>query len=1074
MKWSIPERIVERARSYVNEKRVFDISANPNKKIWTAKVMGNEIYHVELDGTPKEEDFCECPYWVDHGYCKHTVAVELAMRDQGIGRVMNQYELSKLSVDQPDSGDEITEAFSRIYLKQNELTQIHAEPAQKLSIFYKLELQPITKQKFRQTKEVFALSLKIGFDRFYIVKDLDAFFQAYTQKGTYEINQKLVIDFNQVIVESQHESILAELKKVHVSNQTMMSFLKDNKSIFGNKKYLVLPVVIAEEMIATLKEVGKLTLEVDGASYHDVAFVKDQLPLSFDLFQDKESLILYIQNHDIHYLEGYDWLLLKNMIFQPTPEQMKNFQGMNYYIERYGNQEIPISTTNTPKFTNYVLPLLKKVGTVHLDEHLQEQFIEQDLVTEVLISLKDDVIQLVLDFIYGEVRISTDAARNENTHLNFIRDTQKELQISGQIEALGYQKTTGNYLKKGVKPEVLYHLFTKEIPLLESWATVQVDTALENMFLEEIEPVTTIDIQNEGSLLDVQFDVAGITPDEVDEILTSLIEKKAFHRFDNGTILSLETQAFQEVADILKELRVDAAHGSHEGKVTIPSYQGLALHEKLEKETHGKRILSRKFNTLLEDLNHPNELEVNVPTQLNATLRSYQLFGFKWLKMLAKYGFGGILADDMGLGKTLQTITFILLEIEEEKAEKPFLILAPASLIYNWAHEFEKFAPQLKTVVVTGSAAERKKLIAEGEKAQIIITSYPSFRQDAEIYEQILFDTLILDESQMVKNYHTKTAQAITTLRSNRKFALSGTPIENKIEELWAIFQLIMPGFFPNLRTFKGMSHEQIAKMVQPFILRRIKKDVLKDLPDKIETNLYSSLTKEQKTIYLGYLKRIQESVQGMNHDDFKRNRIEILAGLTRLRQICCDPRLFIENYEGESGKLEQLKEILQTAKENGKRVLLFSQFTSMLSLIQEELTKLNYDTFYLHGGTKPKERIDMVNQFNEGEKDVFLISLKAGGTGLNLTGADTVILYDLWWNPAVEEQAAGRAHRIGQKNVVQVMKLIATGTIEEKIMKMQQEKKDLFDQVIESSGDGSSFSSFTEEDIRDILSLNG
>lgn len=227
-----------------------------------------------------------------------------------------------------------------------------------------------------------------------------------------------------------------------------------------------------------------------------------------------------------------------------------------------------------------------------------------------------------------------------------------------------------------------------------------------------------------------------------------------------------------------------------------------------------------------------------------------------------------------------------------------------------------------------------------------------------------------------------------------------------------------MPGFFPGIKQFKTLPYPQVAKMIQPFVLRRIKKDVLKDLPDKIETDLYSTLTKEQKTVYLAYLQRIQDSISGMSQDEFKRNRIEILAGLTRLRQICCDPRLFIDNYEGQSGKLEQLKEMLQTAKENGQRVLLFSQFTSMLSIIEKELAESGFETFYLNGQTKPKERLEMVNRFNEGEKEVFLISLKAGGTGLNLTGADTVILYDLWWNPAVEEQATGRAHRLGQKRL--------------------------------------------------------
>ncbi len=375
--------------------------------------------------------------------------------------------------------------------------------------------------------------------------------------------------------------------------------------------------------------------------------------------------------------------------------------------------------------------------------------------------------------------------------------------------------------------------------------------------------------------------------------------------------------------------------------------------------------------------------------------------------------------------------------------------------------------------MVSGTAEERMQLVGNVKPNQVLITSYPSFRQDVEYYKQASFSTLILDESQMVKNHNTKTSQALRDLSIKKRFALSGTPIENKIEELWAIFQLIMPGFFPSIKKFKTLPNEQIAKMIRPFVLRRIKKEVLKELPNKIETNLYSQMTKEQKTVYLAYLQRIQESVNSMDGAEFKKNRIEILAGLTRLRQICCDPKLFIDDYEGDSGKLEQLKETIQTARENGRRILIFSQFTSMLVIIEKELAEQEVDTFYLSGQTKPKERIEMVNKFNAGEKDVFLISLKAGGTGLNLTGADMVILYDLWWNPAVEEQAAGRAHRIGQKKVVQVLRLIAEGTIEEKIDQLQQEKKALFDQIITEDGsiqrEGSQLS---EDDIREILSI--
>ncbi|HFL0959743.1 TPA: DEAD/DEAH box helicase, partial [Enterococcus faecium] len=379
-----------------------------------------------------------------------------------------------------------------------------------------------------------------------------------------------------------------------------------------------------------------------------------------------------------------------------------------------------------------------------------------------------------------------------------------------------------------------------------------------------------------------------------------------------------------------------------------------------------------------------------------------------------------------------------------------------------------KFAPSLSIQVINGNKKEREELLAKD--TDIRVTSYASLRQDLANYQSQKIDYLILDEAQMVKNSSTKTAQALRELAVPQRFALSGTPIENNLEELWSLFATIMPGFFPTKTKFRELAAEEIAQMIRPFILRRDKQTVLKDLPEKTEMNLYSALTEEQKTVYLAYLRQMREEITSMDSEAFKKNRIGILAGLTRLRQICCDPRLFIEDYQGGSGKLEQVKDLLVAAKENKRRVLLFSQFTGMLTILQEELAELGISTFYLRGSTKPQDRLSMVDAFNAGEKDVFLISLKAGGTGLNLTGADTVILYDLWWNPAIEEQAAGRAHRIGQKNVVEVWRMISEGTIEERMDSLQQEKRELFQKVIQ--GNEEQLTKLTEEDIRMILSV--
>ena len=562
----------------------------------------------------------------------------------------------------------------------------------------------------------------------------------------------------------------------------------------------------------------------------------------------------------------------------------------------------------------------------------------------------------------------------------------------------------------------------------------------------------------------------GIEQEEVRNILQSVAEKKKYYRLPSGAFVSLRSDEFQTIQNIIQEFKIKPQQLEQES-IKLPIYRGMQLDEMINMENGGKAKYGKQFRRLLNRLKNPEELDFEIPDLLQAELRDYQYYGFQWLKTLELYKLGGILADDMGLGKTLQSIAFILSQFCMNKDLKPALIVAPASLVYNWKNEFQKFAPSLTAEVMIGSPQERMEKLQSDCLPNVWITSYPTLRQDIDYYNQLQFSTLILDEAQVIKNYTTKTAKAVREIQAETCFALSGTPIENSIDELWSIFQTIMPNFFPHQKAFRQLELEKISMMIRPFLLRRMKRDVLKELPDKIETVNYSELTKPQKELYLAYLEKIQgETKESLQRDGYQKSQIKILAGLTRLRQLCCHPSLFLENYKGDSGKLEQLMEIVGNAVENGRRLLIFSQFTSMLSIIREQLTKAGLHFFYLDGQTAPKERIDMVEQFNQGNGEAFLISLKAGNTGLNLTGADTVILYDLWWNPAVEEQAAGRAHRIGQKNVVQVIRMITQGTIEEKIYELQQTKKELIDTVVQP-GD-QAISKITEKEIREILNI--
>ena len=332
------------------------------------------------------------------------------------------------------------------------------------------------------------------------------------------------------------------------------------------------------------------------------------------------------------------------------------------------------------------------------------------------------------------------------------------------------------------------------------------------------------------------------------------------------------------------------------------------------------------------------------------------------------------------------------------------------------------------------------------------------------------FDFLFLDEAQVMKNAQTKIAQTLRQFVVPSVFALSGTPIENHLGELWSIFQIVLPGLLPSKKEFMKLSAERVAQFIKPFVMRRKKEEVLTELPDLIEVVYKNELEDQQKAIYLGQLQQMQQRLSQVTDSEFQGNRVEILTGLMRLRQICDTPALFMENYEGTSGKLDSLRDLLTQIAESGHRVLIFSQFRGMLDLIEEELPKLGLSSFKITGSTPSKERQEMTKSFNDGLRDVFLISLKAGGVGLNLTGADTVILVDLWWNPAVESQAIGRAHRMGQEQKVEVYRLVTRGTIEEKIQELQEQKKNLVSEVLDGT---ESRASLSLDEIREILGIS-
>lgn len=662
-----------------------------------------------------------------------------------------------------------------------------------------------------------------------------------------------------------------------------------------------------------------------------------------------------------------------------------------------------------------------------------------------------------------------------NTILEDPQDLVLPLKLDRVIETLNnyleYDEITHMYYL--YKENDVYDFITRILPELNNDCEVYISEEIKQMNKPK-NMNFNIGVRLKNDLLEIDLNSINVDKKEIQDILYAFQNKKNYHRLKSGEFINLDDPSIKDLDILLNDLNIDYKE-VHDGKVTVDKYHSLYLNNfinssslQFNRNNHFKDLISRIQKINIQD--------IHVPEHYQHILRDYQIFGFKWLKIMSQYGFGGILADDMGLGKTLQVMTLLEDSISDDHVN---LVVAPATLIYNWQDEIHKFSKKLKVLCVTGNLAQRKKAIASIKDYDVIITSYDYIRRDFDLYQDITFHYFILDEAQYIKNQSTKNAQAVKAIHGTHRFALTGTPIENSLAELWSIFDFLMPQYLHSYSYFKEnfeipiIRNDDIEKqlklkqMVEPFILRRTKKEVLNELPDKIERNIMISFTPEEEKIYLANLTSINQELQSaiqVNHVD----KIQILAMMTRLRQLCCDQRILYKNITEMSSKLKACLDIIENAKENHQKVLLFSSFTTSLDLIESELRKRDISYYVLTGATNKIKRHQLVNAFQKDKTTVFLISLKAGGTGLNLTSASTVIHYDPWWNMSAQNQATDRAYRIGQTNNVQVYKLIMKNSIEEKIQHLQEQKQDLSNMFVENNS--GTISHMTTEDIMNLF----
>ena len=615
-------------------------------------------------------------------------------------------------------------------------------------------------------------------------------------------------------------------------------------------------------------------------------------------------------------------------------------------------------------------------------------------------------------------------------------------------------------LLSNTKPQICSHIVATVLNGLENLNKETNDEYIDQNIT--INPNITLDIsQSRNGYMSMKLNIEGVDSNEYRELFSSYKNNNRLYRMKNGAYLDLKDNDLEQAFKLIDILNIYNDFDN----MKIPNNKAIYLEKLIEDEDLSFVNGSKYVSNVIKKFDKVKSKNYEIPKDLNATLRDYQVSGFEFFKTLSDYQFGGILADEMGLGKTIQTIAFLL-----SNKDKKSIVITPTALIYNWKNELEKFAPTLKVGLLHAAKSERGKILDNIDNYDVILTTYTTYKNDIDKYKNINFDYCIIDEAQNIKNPDAIITKAIKNVNAKVKFALTGTPIENNLMELWSIFDFIMPGYLYNKSKFKSIFVNndkniiELKNLIKPFILRRTKKEVITELPDKIEQKIIIDLEKEHKRAYKGYVNLITRKIKENNQDN-----ITVFSYLTKLRQLCLSPELMVKNYQGKNSKLDVLINIINDSSD--EKILVFSQFTKVLEVIGKRLNEENISYSYLDGKTSAKDRVKLVEEFNTNNNKVFLISLKAGGTGLNLTSANIVVHFDPWWNPAVEDQASDRAHRIGQKNVVNVIKLIAKGTAEERVINLQETKKELIEDVINGNLDNSStLKNLSKDDIIDLF----
>lgn len=1050
-----------------------------------AKVRGINEKYYNVTATIDEEfgDVancnCECEAFYNYeGMCKHCVAMLLHYVNQ-----RTPMEILKLkrgeNTETAQSGRKKTGRMETAAPLKNLLSQYSMRATSKYmlpeSIYGKVELEPYFEMDYGYAR----LEFKIGIETKYILKNISAFLHSVAVNEKVHYGKKL--DFY------HHKEAFSDNAKRLIR---FMQQQDDDKK--RQSKYHAYYAYTGEY---------ERTMELDGLGIDrffeaaaDTVFsaaVGGEKPENYVYRRQvrKPKLTLkggsagaFVILEDLPMIEGekYFYFYENGEIFRAEPSLKGKVCDFFLFLYRQVGGECYIAAEELAMFCRDLLPMVRESFEVISESFDEALYVPPKPEFELYLDRQAmDVVGAKLVAVYGKNKYNVLAKVEPGE----VRDLSEELRMKSLAEPyFNEYDHTKTFFVIAKDEELLYQLVAGGLARLSKFMAIYTSDKFRSMKVVSA-PSVSVGVSLKSDLLELKIHSDEMSPEELAYLLSKYDRKKKYIRLKNGDFLDIKEDGISVLAEVSEDLQLTES-SLKKGTVLIPKYRAMYLDAALKNNPLLSVEKNKEFKGMVRNMKTIEDSDYEVVDSLKNIMRNYQKNGFLWLKTLRENGFGGILADDMGLGKTLQVISLLLAEKEDydagEKERRRSLIVCPASLVYNWQKEMERFAPCLETITVTGSAPERKDIIRHTKDGQILITSYDLLKRDVEYYKNIVFAVQVIDEAQYIKNAGTQAAKGVKKITSAFKLALTGTPIENRLSELWSIFDYLMPGFLYTYQKFREEIEtpisvnkdenkmERLQRMIRPFILRRLKGDVLKDLPEKLEENVFAKLEGEQAALYEAHVQQMRKMLDSKTEAEFRSSKIQILAELTKLRQLCCDPALLFDDYKGESAKMEMCMELIENAVNGGHKVLLFSQFTTMLDRLALHLGKLGIDYYMLTGSVNKEKRMQMVEDFNKNEVPVFCISLKAGGTGLNLTSADIVIHYDPWWNVAVQNQATDRAHRIGQKNVVTVYKLVSEGTIEEKIIDIQEKKKKLAQQVLE--GEGMDSVSFTKEELLELL----